>query len=71
MYASVTDVKARFSHYLSLSQQEDVLIRKRGKVVAVLSRPGAGGTPVTDSIAGICNGMDAGHDYRAERVLGR
>jgi hypothetical protein len=53
MFADATEVKNNFSRFLALSQKEDVLIRKRGKVVAVLKNPLTVEGYVVDSLVGI------------------
>ena len=40
-YVTSTELKKNLSHFLALSQQEEVYITKNGKIIAVLSDPKA------------------------------
>lgn len=53
MIVSATELKQNLSHYLLLSETEDVLITKNGKVVAKLSNPNSNASKVLQSLCGI------------------
>lgn len=52
MEITATELKRNLGHYLELSKQEDVYVRKNGKLVSKLSSPYEDKRAVVESLVG-------------------
>lgn len=63
-YVSVTEFRENLSHYLILSQSEDVHITKNNKVVAILCDPQAKAIDEFLALRGCLKKYDDGKSYQ-------
>ena len=70
MIITATEFKTNLEKYLELVNEEDILIKKNGKVIAQLSRPQNNKISALRSLIGIAdNGTDVSLDeVRSERL---
>lgn len=70
MIVTVTELKKNLNKYLKVINNEDVLITKRGKVVAKLSKPKSSKVAAINNLVGIAdNGSDVSlDDIKEERL---
>ena len=63
-YVSATELKKNLSHYLELSQTEDVYVTKNNKVISVLVDPKTKAMEEFLKCGGILKEFDEGRDYK-------
>lgn len=63
MLITATELKQNLGHYIEMSQREDILIQKNGRIVSKLSSPYASNREKVESLVGI---LPASFDAQAE-----
>ena len=62
-YITATEFKNNLKHYMELSQNEDVIVTKNGKVITVLTSEQKYKLALIDSLAGKYGKVDKDVDY--------
>ena len=65
-YVCISEFRKHFTYYLNLSSKEDIYLTKRGKVVAVLTKPNEADVRYYETLhhlEGILADYDTGEDY--------
>ena len=71
MSITVTDLRYNVSKYLKIAKNEDVFIKKNGKVVAKLTNPYASKVKTVKSLAGILEGGMSLEEAKRERLMAK
>ena len=70
MIVTATELKTNLGKYLELSQDEEILITKNGKIIAQLSQPNAEKIAILRTLVGFASSYkdDSLDDIRRERL---
>ena len=63
-FVTATELKKNLSHYLKLSEVEDVHVTKNKKVIAVLTNPKTSAFESFFKLEGCLKDYDTGEDYK-------
>jgi len=69
MLITATEFKENIGHYLDLSSVEDILISRKGKIIAKVSNPVKDKVGLLDGLVGIAENVQlSAAEVRAERL---
>jgi antitoxin (DNA-binding transcriptional repressor) of toxin-antitoxin stability system len=69
MLITATELKANIGKYLDAAGHEDILVTRKGKLIAKISNPTQDKTALLNSLAGIASGLSlTAEEARAERL---